>query len=70
MVAEILLKKINYTPYHIIFYFCIFVFQDGLVKNNMDKLTYYAMSNSEKLDRIGSYLEQKLSRDLQRRRIG
>ena len=44
--------------------------EDGLVKNNMDKLTYYAMSNSEKLDRIGSYLEQKLSRDLQRRRIG
>ncbi|XP_063416561.1 protein EFR3 homolog B-like isoform X1 [Mytilus trossulus] len=44
--------------------------EDGLVKNNMDKLTYYAMSNSEKLDRIGAYLEQKLGRDLQRRRIG
>ena len=44
--------------------------EDGLVKNNMVKLTYYAMSNSENLDRIGSYLEQKLSRDLQRRRIG
>lgn len=44
--------------------------QDGLVKNNMDKLTFYAMTTSEKLDRIGMYLEQRLSRDISRHRIG
>ncbi|XP_062622284.1 protein EFR3 homolog B-like isoform X5 [Saccostrea cucullata] len=44
--------------------------QDGLVKNNMDKLIFYAMTTSEKLDRIGMYLEQKLSRSISRHRIG
>lgn len=36
----------------------------------MDKLTFYAMTTSEKLDRIGMYLEQRLSRDISRHRIG
>ncbi|KAK3089343.1 hypothetical protein FSP39_002879 [Pinctada imbricata] len=50
---------------------CLYNFvQDGLVKNNMDKLTFYAMTFPEKLDRIGMYLEQKLSRDIHRHRIG
>ncbi|KAL4236798.1 membrane anchoring protein efr3a [Mactra antiquata] len=43
--------------------------EDGLVKNNMDKLTFYALSSPEKLDRIGQYLATKLSRDVARRRI-
>ncbi|XP_060559880.1 protein EFR3 homolog B-like [Ruditapes philippinarum] len=43
--------------------------EDGLVKNNMDKLTFYALSSPEKLDRIGEYLASRLSRDVARRRI-
>lgn len=42
--------------------------QDGLVKSNMEKLTFYALSSPEKLDRIGEYLYQKASRDITRRR--
>ncbi|KAI8433008.1 hypothetical protein MSG28_013879 [Choristoneura fumiferana] len=30
--------------------------QDGLVKSNMEKLTFYSLSSPEKLDRIGEYL--------------
>ncbi|XP_071449054.1 protein EFR3 homolog cmp44E isoform X2 [Hetaerina americana] len=44
--------------------------QDGLVKNNMEKLTFYALSSPEKLDRIGEYLFQRASRDIYRRRNG
>ncbi|GFG38265.1 hypothetical protein Cfor_01903 [Coptotermes formosanus] len=44
--------------------------QDGLVKNNMEKLTFYSLSSPEKLDRIGEYLFQKASRDIYRRRNG
>ncbi|XP_065225242.1 protein EFR3 homolog cmp44E-like [Planococcus citri] len=44
--------------------------QDGLVKSNMEKLTFYALSSPEKLDRIGEYLYQKASRDITRRREG
>ncbi|XP_070556875.1 protein EFR3 homolog B-like isoform X2 [Ptychodera flava] len=40
--------------------------QDGLIKNNMEKLTFYALSSPEKLDRIGVYLAKKLSRDVSR----
>ncbi|XKL60612.1 hypothetical protein PGB90_007669 [Kerria lacca] len=42
--------------------------QDGLVKSNMEKLTFYAVSSPEKLDRIGEYLYQKASRDITRKR--
>jgi hypothetical protein len=35
----------------------------------MDKLTFYALSSPEKLDRIGEYLASRLSRDVARRRI-
>ncbi|GLV39615.1 stambha A [Carabus blaptoides fortunei] len=42
--------------------------QDGLVKGNMEKLTYYSLSSPEKLDRIGEYLFQKAARDIYRRR--
>ncbi|KAI8424661.1 hypothetical protein MSG28_003088 [Choristoneura fumiferana] len=35
--------------------------QDGLVKSNMEKLTFYSLSSPEKLDRIGEYLFQKAS---------
>ncbi|XP_055886891.1 protein EFR3 homolog B-like isoform X3 [Biomphalaria glabrata] len=43
--------------------------QDGLVKSNMEKLTFYALSSRpEKLDRIGQYLERKLSTDISRHR--
>ncbi|KAG8198928.1 hypothetical protein JTE90_015136 [Oedothorax gibbosus] len=44
--------------------------QDGLVKSNMEKLTFYAVSSPEKLDRIGEYLAYKVSRDIARHRNG
>ncbi|XP_044006270.1 protein EFR3 homolog cmp44E isoform X2 [Aphidius gifuensis] len=44
--------------------------QDGLVKNNMEKLTFYSLSSPEKLDRIGEYLFQRASRDINRHRNG
>ncbi|XP_065226656.1 protein EFR3 homolog cmp44E-like [Planococcus citri] len=42
--------------------------QDGLVKSNMEKLMFYALSSPEKLDRIGEYLYQKASREITRKR--
>uniref|UniRef100_A0A8C6PLG5 Protein EFR3 homolog A n=1 Tax=Nothobranchius furzeri TaxID=105023 RepID=A0A8C6PLG5_NOTFU len=36
----------------------------------MEKLTFYAVSAPEKLDRIGEYLAEKLSRDVVRHRYG
>ncbi|XP_022250814.1 protein EFR3 homolog B-like isoform X2 [Limulus polyphemus] len=44
--------------------------QDGLVRNNMEKLTFYALSSPEKLDRIGEYLAQRVARDISRHRNG
>ncbi|XP_072170342.1 protein EFR3 homolog B-like [Diadema setosum] len=44
--------------------------EEGLVRSNMEKLTFYAVSHNEKLDRIGSYLAQRLDRDVYRQRIG
>ncbi|XP_014206305.1 protein EFR3 homolog cmp44E [Copidosoma floridanum] len=44
--------------------------QDGLIKNNMEKLMFYSLSKPEKLDRIGEYLFQTASRDISRRRNG
>jgi len=44
--------------------------QAGLVKANMDKLVFFAMKSPDKLDRIGEYLEQRLSRDIARQRYG
>uniref|UniRef100_A0A3P9AB37 EFR3 homolog Ba (S. cerevisiae) n=1 Tax=Esox lucius TaxID=8010 RepID=A0A3P9AB37_ESOLU len=44
--------------------------EDGLVKANMEKLTFYALSAPEKLDRIGAYLSERLSRDVARNRYG
>lgn len=39
------------------------------MKSNMEKLTFYALSSRpEKLDRIGQYLERKLSTDINRHR--
>ncbi|KAK7576402.1 hypothetical protein V9T40_012688 [Parthenolecanium corni] len=38
--------------------------QDGLIKSNMEKLMFYAVSSPEKLDRIGEYLYQRASRDI------
>ena len=49
---------------------CFVYFQEGLVKGNMDKLTFFAMKSPDKLDRIGEYLEQRLSRDIYRQRYG
>lgn len=44
--------------------------QDGLVKSEMEKFTFYALqSRPEKLDRIGQYLERKLSADVSRHRV-
>jgi len=42
--------------------------QDSLVKNNMEKLTFYALMSPDKLDHIGEYLFQKVSRDISRKR--
>ena len=47
-----------------------FSFQDGLVKSNMDKLTFFAMKSPDKLNRIALYLAKRLSRDVSRQRIG
>ncbi|MGH0145100.1 UNVERIFIED_CONTAM: hypothetical protein FKN15_021653 [Acipenser sinensis] len=44
--------------------------EDGLVKANMEKLTFYALSAPEKLDRIGAYLSERLSRDVARHKYG
>lgn len=44
--------------------------QDGLVKSNMEKLTFYSLSSPEKLDRIGEYMYQKASRDTYRKKYG
>ena len=43
---------------------------EGLVKNKMETLVYYAVTSPEKLDRIGEYLEQRISRDIYRNRKG
>lgn len=42
--------------------------EDGLVKSNMEKLTFYSLKKEEKLDRIGEYLYQKATKDLNRKR--
>ena len=39
------------------------------MKNNMSKLTFYALSHPQKLDRIGEYLSKRLNRDLSRNKI-
>ncbi|XP_042882962.1 protein EFR3 homolog cmp44E-like isoform X2 [Penaeus japonicus] len=44
--------------------------EDGLVKSNMDKLMWYAMTSPDKLDRIGDYLAHRLYRDINRRKTG
>ncbi|KAJ7409115.1 Protein EFR3 A [Willisornis vidua] len=44
--------------------------KDGLVKADMEKLTFYAVSAPEKLDRIGAYLAERLTRDVVRHRYG
>uniref|UniRef100_A0A673BV36 Protein EFR3 homolog A n=1 Tax=Sphaeramia orbicularis TaxID=375764 RepID=A0A673BV36_9TELE len=49
---------------------CLFFLQDGLSKSDMEKLTFYAVSAPEKLDRIGAYLAERLSRDVVRHRYG
>lgn len=41
---------------------------EGLVSSNMQKLTYFAISHPEKLNRIAVYLVERLSRDLYRQR--
>ena len=42
--------------------------EDGLVKNKMETLVYYAVTSPEKLDRIGEYLETRVGRDIYRNR--
>jgi hypothetical protein len=42
---------------------------DGPIWSNMQKLTFYAMSHPEKLNRIGIYIVNRLSRDLYRQRV-
>ena len=42
--------------------------EDGLVKNKMETLVYFAMTSPEKLDRIGEYMAHKISRDIYRNR--
>lgn len=43
---------------------------EGYDKSNLEKLTFYARAQSEKLDRIGNYLAQRIARDLTRHRHG
>ena len=40
--------------------------EEGLNNNNMQKLSYYAVTSPEKWDRIGEYLSSKINRDLNR----
>ena len=42
--------------------------EDGLVKNKMESLVYFAMTSPEKLDRIGEYLAHRVARDVNRGR--
>ena len=42
--------------------------EDGLVKNKMESLMYFAMTSPEKLDRIGEYLAHRVARDVNRGR--
>ncbi|TKR77001.1 hypothetical protein L596_018054 [Steinernema carpocapsae] len=42
---------------------------EGLVTANMQKLTFYAISHPEKLDRIGTVLVNQLAKDLARQRF-
>lgn len=42
----------------------------GLVKSNMEKLTFYALQAPEKLDRIGDYMFLRINNHLYRKRIG
>uniref|UniRef100_A0A3Q3NCK0 Uncharacterized protein n=1 Tax=Mastacembelus armatus TaxID=205130 RepID=A0A3Q3NCK0_9TELE len=44
--------------------------EDGLVKANMEKLTFFALSAPGKLDRIAAYLSERLTRELNRHRYG
>ncbi|CAG9534710.1 unnamed protein product [Cercopithifilaria johnstoni] len=41
---------------------------EGLINSNMQKLTFYAISRPEKLDKIGKYIVSRLSRDLYHQR--
>jgi len=41
---------------------------DAVVTENMQKLTYYSISHPEKLNRIGIYVVDRLTRDLYRQR--
>jgi len=41
---------------------------DGLVRNEMEKLTYYALSSPEKLHRIGEYFSLNLNKFISRNR--
>lgn len=41
----------------------------GLVKSNMEKLTFYALQAPEKLDRIGDYIVQKINNYFYRKKI-
>ncbi len=43
---------------------------EGLVKNKMETLVYYAIKSPEKLDRIGEYLEGRISHHIYRNRKG
>ena len=40
--------------------------EEGLNTNNMQKLSYYAVTSPEKWDRIGEYLAYRIYRDLNR----
>ncbi|XP_066918640.1 protein EFR3 homolog B-like [Clytia hemisphaerica] len=42
----------------------------GLVKANMEKLTFYALQAPEKLDRIGDYMFMKINNHLYRKKLG
>ncbi|XP_047432194.1 protein EFR3 homolog B-like [Mugil cephalus] len=44
--------------------------EEGLVKADMEKLTFFALSAPEKLDRIAAYLSERLTRELSRHRYG
>lgn len=69
--AEGITRRSNFSfVCHIFTVPSLWIIKDGLVKANMEKLTFYALSAPEKLDRIGAYLSERLSRDVARHRYG
>lgn len=43
-----------------------YAFLKGIVRSNLQKLTFYALTKPEKLDKIGAYLSKRIGNDIYR----